>query len=86
MNLRFGTTPKVAFYLGDHWSPSSVGDALMSISHQGGNTNTAAAFRMARTDIFNGVHGARGSARNVVVYIGDGITNRETHHTDDEIR
>ena len=73
------------FTLNQHRNTLGVADALMSMRQVGGNTNTAAAFRKARLQIFNGDYGARAAARNVIVFLGDGIANKEVQYTDREI-
>ncbi len=82
----YGARPTVEFHLDWYHNLEDVSTALWRMDSDRGNTNTAAALRAARTQIYNGDHGARGAARNVVVFIGDGISNLDAQYTRNEAR
>ena len=58
-------------------------DALESMEHTGGNTNTAAALRIARTRLYDGAED-RADARKVVILLTDGLSNLDVESTETE--
>jgi len=70
--VTYYTEVGTGFNLSDHSSVSSVQAAIMSLSYQGGGTNTAVALRHVRTRMLTSAAGDRPNVPNVVVVLTDG--------------
>ncbi|XP_033728441.1 uncharacterized protein LOC117317678 isoform X2 [Pecten maximus] len=67
--LRFSTYPDIQFQLGNHKSQRSVQRAIDRVQYRPGDTNTAEAFDIVRTQMFKRRSGDRSFARNFILYL-----------------
>ncbi|XP_021375367.1 uncharacterized protein LOC110464458 isoform X14 [Mizuhopecten yessoensis] len=67
--LRFSTYPDVQFQLGNYNTQESVQRAINRVQYRPGETNTAKAFDIVRTQMFKRRSGDRSFARNFILYL-----------------
>lgn len=67
--LRFSTYPDIQFQLGNYKSQRSVQRAIDRVQYRPGETNTAKAFDIVRTQMFKRRNGDRSFARNFILYL-----------------
>lgn len=67
--LRFSTYPDIQFQLGNYVTQESVKKAVNRVQYRPGETNTAKAFDIVRTQMFKRRSGDRRFARNFIVYL-----------------
>ena len=72
--IKYSTEPEVMWYLNTYTTAEDVCQAVKNLNHDGGNTNTADALGMARNKVFVANQGDRGSAKNIVILMTDGIS------------
>ena len=72
--IKYSTEPEVMWYLNNYSTADDVLQAVKNLNHDGGNTNTADALKMAREEVFVANQGDRRSAKNIVILMTDGIS------------
>ena len=78
--LKFSSGSEVVFHLDRYGDRRSLLNAIDGVDIHGGQTNIAAALRVARS-MFVRSHGARGGVPKLVVMLTDGEANREAGNT-----
>jgi len=76
--VTYYTTISNGFNLSDHSSLSSVQSAIMSLTYEGGGTDTAVALRHVRTTMLTSAAGDRPNVPNVVIVLTDGQSRNVT--------
>eukprot|EP00918_Siedleckia_nematoides_P036496 GHVU01079281.1.p1 GENE.GHVU01079281.1~~GHVU01079281.1.p1 ORF type:complete len:553 (-),score=30.11 GHVU01079281.1:425-2083(-) len=82
-SLKFATKSTIEFHLSAHTTSIRVQDAMAKMKHSGGNTNAADGFRTARDQLFG--RSNRG-ARQVIVFLSDGLWNVEKEFTSSAVK
>ena len=71
--VTFSNDASLAFPLDQYFNAQEVKDAILSIEHLGGLTNTGKALHLTRTECFNRNNGEREGTPNIAVVITDGL-------------
>jgi hypothetical protein len=79
--VKFANKGESMFYLNDHDTASEINNAILSISYEGGNTNTSGGLREMTLNQFNFARGDRIGVKNVAVVITDGISTFDSQRT-----
>ncbi|KAI0225936.1 Zinc metalloproteinase dpy-31 [Lamellibrachia satsuma] len=79
--ISFGNDATLHFRLDSHTTLKSTEDAIDQIRWKDQWTNTGAALRVIKNDVFKWEHGDRSNAPNVAVLITDGPSNKDSWQT-----
>ncbi|KAI0225937.1 Zinc metalloproteinase dpy-31 [Lamellibrachia satsuma] len=79
--ISFGNDATLHFRLNSHTTLKSTKDAIDQIRWKDQWTNTGAALRVMKNDVFKREHGDRSNAPNVAVLITDGPSNKDSRQT-----
>jgi len=77
----FSTNAENKFYLNTHATNTDLIKAIKALPKDRGITNTAEALQFTRDDQFTALNGDRPDAKNMVVLITDGMSNRQRENT-----
>lgn len=73
--VSYSTEVTVHFHLKDFKTKAEVYNAIDNIKYIFGSTNTAAALRTMRTDMFTARNGDRPDVKNIAIIVTDGVSN-----------
>lgn len=79
--LVYSTKVHIQFHLNEYSSKNQVFAAIDRIEYRYGDTNTAAALKALRTEMFTSEHGDRTEAPNVALVLTDGVSNIDSKRT-----
>lgn len=84
--LKFGSSAFVQFHLNSYTTTEDLTAAIDNIRYSHGFTYTADAVRVARDSMFQRSRGDRTDARNVLVFLTEGLANVHSRQTLEEVR
>jgi len=84
--MKFSEDADVVFHLYNYMDVDSMVAAVRVLEIDGGNTNTAAALKAARTEMLIEERGARKGVRQLIFLITDGVANIDPEQTQVEAR
>lgn len=79
--LVYSTHAHVQFHLKQYSTKSALFTAIDDVEYRYGDTNTAAALRIMRTEMFTPENGDREDAPNIALVLTDGVSNIEPKYT-----
>ena len=83
--VTFSNEAQVRFPLNKYTSLGPLQTGLLDLPYAGGRTNTPAALRLARTEVFKKENGDRLDVKNIIVLITDGNTTVEVGNLKAEV-
>ena len=71
--IKYSTKAQVVWHLDTYSAVGDIYQAITNLGHEGGNTNTTGALKMAREEVFVASQGDR-DAKNIVILMTDGLS------------
>ena len=71
--IKYSTDVEIMWHLDTYSAVGDIYQAITNLNHEGGNTNTADALKMAREEVFVASQGDR-DAKNIVILMTDGLS------------